>query len=49
MKKYMIKITFLSTILFAVCRLEFATDLPKEKIIIAQGLKSQCLQTMFPV
>ncbi len=34
MPKYMIRMTFLSAILFAVRRLEFTTDHPREKIIL---------------
>ncbi len=39
MQKYMIRMTFLSTILFAVHRLEFTTDHPREKIIIPEIYK----------
>ncbi len=52
MQKCMIRMTLLSVILFAVRRLEFVTDRPREKNYNSgniQGLQSQDLQTIFPI
>ncbi len=48
MQKYMIRMTFLSAILFAVRRLEFIPEKNYNSRNI-KGLKSQRLQTIFPI